>query len=322
MKRILLFSIALLIQLALTAQKVVAGFEDLGLPPNTFSRDAGTAGYFSSGNVALPNTYDPIFASWSGWAISNTTDATTPGYTNESSAIAGGGAEGSAAYAVHYQFGPSTLALVQPGIVQGMYITNSTYAYYSMRDGDAFAKRFGGATGSDPDFFLLTIRTIRNGQVGADSVNFYLADYRFANHAQDYIVGNWVWVDLSALGEADQLLLTLSSSDVGVFGINTPTYFCADKITTVGPLSAPTLPKTTMAVEVFPNPTTDYVTLRLPAADVAAAVRLFDAQGVLVAERTLAAGWDRLDVGALPAGLYSAIVRQGGVAYSARFVKR
>jgi hypothetical protein len=32
-----------------------------------------------------------------------------------------------------------------------------TYAALSMRDGDGFAKQFGGASGDDPDYFLLTI---------------------------------------------------------------------------------------------------------------------------------------------------------------------
>jgi hypothetical protein len=38
---------------------------------------------------------------------------------------------------------------------QGVYVTNTTYAYNSMRDGDMFAKKFGGPTGNDPDWYKL-----------------------------------------------------------------------------------------------------------------------------------------------------------------------
>ena len=36
-------------------------------------------------------------------------------------------------------------------------LTNTTYAYYTMLNGNRFAKKFGGASGADPDWFKLTI---------------------------------------------------------------------------------------------------------------------------------------------------------------------
>jgi len=118
------------------------------------------------------------------------------------------------------------------GVVQGLYLTNSTYAYLSMLEGDGFAKKFGGASGNDPDFFKVTIRKYLNGELGTDSVEFYLADFRFANNSQDYIVNDWTYVDLTPLGNVDYLEFSLASSDIGTFGINTPTYFCVDNVTT------------------------------------------------------------------------------------------
>jgi hypothetical protein len=62
-------------------------------------------------------------------------------------------------------------------------------------------------------------------------VHFYLADYRFEDNAEDYIVKTWEWFDLSSLGRADSLMCTLGSSDTGMFGMNTPAYFCVDNLT-------------------------------------------------------------------------------------------
>ena len=115
-----------------------------------------------------------------------------------------------------------------------MYITNTTYAALSMLNGDSFAKKFGGASGNDPDWFLLTI-TGKNASGGTTgTVDFYLADYQFENNANDYIVDDWTFVDLTALGDiVKSLEFALSSSDVGQWGMNTPASFAMDSLTVV-----------------------------------------------------------------------------------------
>jgi len=312
---------ALLFSKTLVAQ-AVAGFENFNLPPNTFLNDAGVPGTFSAGNISLPNNYNPDWMSWDGWAISNRTDNTTPGFLNESSSIAGSGAQGSATYAVSYVIGASTLRLTNRGTVNGLYVTNNTYAYFSIKDGDAFAKKFGGITGNDPDFFLLTVKKYLDGQVGSDSVNFYLADYRFANNAQDYIVDDWTWLELSALGNVDSLRFSLSSSDVGAFGMNTPAYFCVDNVTTTDLVSAKNPLAAALSVEVFPNPTADFLTVRLPGENGVAFAQIFDLQGKVVFEKTISGVQHSLDVDSLPTGIYLLRVQQGGKIGSRKFVKQ
>jgi hypothetical protein len=61
-------------------------------------------------------------------------------------------------------------------------------------------------------------------------LDYYLADYRFENNQQDYILDSWKWIDLLLLGEISALRFSLSSSDVGAWGMNTPAYFCVDQI--------------------------------------------------------------------------------------------
>lgn len=242
--------------------QVKAGFEGIELPLIGYRNDASPQSAFFSGEVAVPNAYFPTFDYWEGWAISAIKDNVTPGFSNQYSAIPGGGADHTEHYAVAYC--PDGVVICLEGNsrgkpVQGMFVTNSTYAYYSMRDGDAFAKKFGGETGDDPDYFILTIRVYHEGQLGPDSVAFYLADYRSPISAEDYIVDTWEYIDLTSLGPADSLLMTLTSSDVGIFGMNTPTYFCIDEILTGGDISSIQVADRVneRKVEVWPNPTTD-----------------------------------------------------------------
>ncbi|MCW5923439.1 MAG: DUF4465 domain-containing protein [Saprospiraceae bacterium] len=320
----LLTSVALLLAFGAHAQ-TVAGFENFNLPPNTFVNNAGAAGAFTSADIELPNNYNAQWMSWDGWAISNRTDSTTPGFLNESSAAAGKGANGSATYAVSYVFGASIMRLTGAaagGKVLGLYVTNNTYAYFSMKDGDAFAKKFGGITGNDPDFFLLTVKKYLNGQLGTDSVNFYLADYRFANNAQDYIVKDWVWLDLGSLGKADSLQFTLSSSDVGAFGMNTPAYLCVDDVTTEGVLSQDDVVPNTLSLDVFPNPASDFLNIRLPGNNEVALVQVFDLQGKIVLEKNGLGAQNRFDVRSLTTGHYMLRVWQKGEIRSKQFVKK
>ena len=112
-------------------------------------------------------------------------------------------------------------------------LTNATYAALSMQNGDSFAKKFGGATGNDPDLFSVTLRGFDNvggtgNAIGAVNVN--LSDFRFTNNSQDYILNNWLNVDLASIADARSVSLSFFSTDTGAFGINTPTYLALDNL--------------------------------------------------------------------------------------------
>ena len=115
--------------------------------------------------------------------------------------------------------------------VQGADFTNTTYAALSMLYGDGFAKQFGGPSGNDPDWFLLTIYgTTATGALLSSSVTFYLADYRKLSGQPDYIISQWTPLNLSSLAGATCLYFNLTSTDVGLYGLNTPAYFAIDNI--------------------------------------------------------------------------------------------
>lgn len=214
-------------------------FEDVGqnLPiDGLFYYDgADEAGGFSSGGAQLSNNYNGGF--WDGWSYSQTTDTTTADFTNQYSAITGSGASGSATYGVAFEgFGAAgvpTITFVGERTVLGADFTNTTYAALTMRDGNQFSKAFGGASGSDPDWFVVSVLGFDAANAFTDSVDVYLADFRFADDARDYILDEWTFVDLTGLGSVKRIEFVFTGSDVGDFGLNTPKYVALDDLVTV-----------------------------------------------------------------------------------------
>ena len=250
MLRLALASLCLTLAIAgpSTARGGVTTFEDLNLPANSYLNDAGPAGQFAAGGNGFNNSYSAAYDAWSGWSLSTMTDRTTPGYANQYSSITGGGANGSATYAVGNTFGdlsgagstpshPSDtfITLAAGTVAQSIQLTNTTYAYLAMRDGDpyGFAPAF-----RQGDYQLLDIRGYDAAGVQVGVVDFYLADYRSTNPADWSIVNTWQTVNLSSLAGAATLQFGIQSSQTDPrYGVNTPTYFAADDFV-VGPAAA------------------------------------------------------------------------------------
>jgi hypothetical protein len=182
------------------------------------------------------------------WVSGSPTAAEISAYANLPS---GGGAGASPTFAVAYG-ASSTVNLPAGATVQSVKVANTATVFYSLRDGDQFAKPFGkvfdenvgenGAwlEGNVADWFKVTFTGYAGaGRSGAvtGQVDFYLADYRFSNSSEDYIVQDWTDVDLTALGGARSMGLEFSSSDTstysGVTYINQPQYVAFDDLTLV-----------------------------------------------------------------------------------------
>lgn len=211
--------------------QLVATMDDLSLEPESYWNGSDGSGNFTSGPVTFKNQYNAEYFFWSGFAYSNVTDNTTVGYANQYSSIAGKGALESENYAIGYIMVADTITFDKPADMYGMFVTNSTYAALSMKNGDDYSKKFGGETGNDEDWFKLTVKGWNAANQLTGTVEFYLADYRFSDNVQDYILSDWAWVDLTPLKNNSLLTFELSSTDNGDWGMNTPAYFCADQIT-------------------------------------------------------------------------------------------
>jgi len=227
----------------------VVDFEDVPLPKTSSAGDFYNGNEdesgFASRGVGFNNFYSPPAGDfpeyWTGWAASNSTDTMALGFTNQFSAFPGSGALGSSNFGVanDTSFGQAVVTFSQPTEVTGAYLTNGTYAALSMLHGDGFAKQFGGPTGNDPDWFKLDIFGKDAAGTTTGTVEFYLADYRSTDSEEDYIVDRWEWVDLSPLGsEVKSLEFELTSTDNGMFGMNTPSYFLLDDLTLTDPINA------------------------------------------------------------------------------------
>ena len=228
-----LASFAFLLNTSSIVQAEIVDFEELNLNPNSFFDGYGgnaQSGTWTSGSATFnTNLFGP------GWSYSNVNDSTTAGFTNQWAAYPGPGFGGSGNYALANSFAPNGayINLSQSMTAIEVQVTNSTYAALSMRDGDGFGKRFGGDSGDDEDFFTVTFTGFSGlNKTGLETgrVDFYLADYRFSDNSQDYIIADWNAVDLSALGTVQSVAIGLASSDNGQFGMNTPSYVAIDSL--------------------------------------------------------------------------------------------
>ena len=298
---------ALCCTLAVSAQSLIVGFENFGIPVDSFLEEA-PGGSFEVPPLVFPNSFEGGF--YSEWAISSKTDTETRGFTNQYSAITGQGADNSFTYAVGYKpFGqPLIIRRQSDGTsverqFRNLFVTNTTYAYYSMLEGDDFAKAFGGETGDDPDFFSIVIRAYDEGALLPDSVEFFLADYRFADNSLDYIVSEWTQVNLSNTFDrpVDSLQIDFRGSDTGDFGINTPLYVAIDNVR-LEPFTATTGPTLLASPAVYPNPVAGHLTVANT--DPRSPVQLLDIYGRVLRHENPRTSQHRLDLTDLPAGVY------------------
>jgi hypothetical protein len=213
-------------------EKVVIDFEELALDESGFWNGSDGSGGFQSGNGFFNNRYDMEWESWFGYSYSNHTDTSSPGYDNQYSAITGSGADESEQYGVYYYYyqQPDTIWFGPQKKITSISLTNTTNTYMAMLNGDAFAKKFGGETGDDPDWFRVSVKGIGPDDTVTETINIYLADYRFDNNDENYIVDRWVKRDLSELGYIKGLVIEIESSDTSQWGPNTPAYVCIDNI--------------------------------------------------------------------------------------------
>lgn len=212
-----------------TGEAITATFENIYLDSESFwnaqtTDGSDNAASFVSGSYKFPawNQYGGTY--WYGYALSNETATAYTALKDQYRSAAGGGYNGSENYVVHFVSSwdePQKIEVLnnaQGDIVSGFFVTNTAYAINSMTNGDGFAKKF-----EQGDWFKLTA-TADNG----NTAEFYLADFRSDNPADHYMLTTWEWFDLSSLGQVRSISFALTSSDVGAYGMNTPSYFCLD----------------------------------------------------------------------------------------------
>ncbi len=289
MKKTLLIAIAFM-SLTVITQAQVATFDGLALDTTGFWNGVDGTGNYTEEGFSFYNSYNSEWASWSGFSVSSVQDDSTGTYNNQYGVNTGMAYSGNN-FAVATT--GSTVSF-EPNTINGFYITNSTYATQSMLNGDAFAKQFGGESGNDEDWYMLSIIGLVDTVV-TDTIEFYLADYRFGANSQDYIINDWTWLDLTSLGNITSLQFNWSSSDNGDWGMNTPAYFCMDDLS-VNTVGVEELDSNTLAV--YPNPVKNQFTVNTPGD-----LCVFDLSGKLVQATTVKVG-NIVSVSNLNSGIY------------------
>lgn len=188
------------------------------------------------------------YSSWWGFTASNSVDNTRPEnvYVQQWSNMALGGIEldennkvvtdeagtpkvsGEVPYLVGFYadyFAPRPLDIIfndgKSRRPQGVYVNLTSYPYYCLEYGDAYARAFANG-----DKFTLTIHGIAPDE-SEKTVEVTLASYTNGDLS---INRGWKYVDLTPLGTVDEIYFTLASTDTGAYGMNTPGYFAMDKL--------------------------------------------------------------------------------------------
>jgi hypothetical protein len=213
-------------------------FEDVALGAEGYYNGSDKTGeemngswvkYIRSNSAEFINQYGESAwgAFWSGFSISSLKDTVTPGFGNQYSTVAGSGATGSVKFALAYD---SAVVLMQSHLAdvvnpyarpKSLMITNSTYTYRTIKEGDLFTSKFEAG-----DWYKIIIRGYKSTeQTGL--VEYYLADFR---EGKSLVFKDWKKVDLSGLGEVDRIVFTFDSSDKTAGWLNTPAYACIDNL--------------------------------------------------------------------------------------------
>ena len=182
---------------------------------------AFTEGAINGCQVSFPNYYNAEWGSWSGFAYSMVHDMETDDFSNFGVYVANDPPTNKflLVYASDpVDFSPNvTVSFSKPVKDLSFDVANATYGALSMKNGDGFAKKFTAT-----DWFTLTITAIDAEKKSRPPKSFKLAD-------GTKIVDKWTRIEIAGEGIVE-LQLSLSSTDNGAFGMNTPAYFCIDNI--------------------------------------------------------------------------------------------
>lgn len=104
---------------------------------------------------------------------------------------------------------------------QSVYVNLNSYTFYSVLLGDGYARAF-----TNNDELTLTIHGVAADET-EKSVDVALAS---CSNGDLTTARGWKYVDLTPLGTINELYFTISTTDTGAYGANTPLYFCLDKL--------------------------------------------------------------------------------------------
>jgi hypothetical protein len=309
--------------------------ETIKFQEDTFYNGSDAAGGFLVSHLFFPNSYNQTWGSWSGWSISSMYDTITAGYTNQYSSVkrpmsslpeSGWNFE-----TVHFVNNGQTNTIRSPyfndadegifGLVRlpapvRFYITNATYAALDMEDGSTFGKKFGGESGNDPDYFRLLVKSVSSTNQVIHTDTIYLADFRFEDNTQDYILKDW---EMAEIVSCDRVDFELQSSDVGQFGMNTPAYFC---LSLAQDLTNAIDNQSLAQLNVYPNPANNILNVHSDAPIQSVELIAMDGRVVANSNQRILSNNYSMDVSSFVPGIYFAKVYTSNGTVISKFIKQ
>ena len=209
----------------LTGEKLA---EEVTGDTGTYKEYSGT--FYTSGTASFQCYYSDQWGSpyTAGFTVSNNTNMETPGFGNQYSVYAKGGAKDSKKFAVGY-YDSNNASQGKAGAVPtvtfskkvnplNIWISNSTYAFrwWTLGEGDM------AGTIAPPEKVdaILSMRGYADGTLKKE-VAFKLVD-----EEKGLVVDEWTNVDLTPLGWVDKIEFHFVCENV-----NAPAYFCIDDLT-------------------------------------------------------------------------------------------
>ncbi len=219
-----LFLLLLLLALPLHAAQTVVSLDNLLPQPNTFLNSSSAV---VEAATFLNTTYESWGSLyWAGFALSTVSNTTANSFTNQYAAAQSLPRAYAVGYHDYYQQIAPEITLDLPAAPKSILVNNTTYTALTIRNGDEYG--FSQPFSNGNTFFLtLTARDLE-GHILA-TTNHYLADFR---DGKTFIQTNWTTLDLSWMPpDVTSLVGTLTTSDVGAYGPNTPMYLAFSDFT-------------------------------------------------------------------------------------------
>ena len=104
---------------------------------------------------------------------------------------------------------------------QSVYVNLNSYTFYSVLLGDGYARAF-----TNNDLLTLTVHGVAADET-EKTVDVALAS---CSNGDLTTARGWKYVDLTPLGTVNEIYFTITTTDTGAYGANTPLYFCLDKL--------------------------------------------------------------------------------------------
>lgn len=179
--------------------------------------DAASMLLANDGKFMFEHNAIAVYDTWGGFTISKNAADTL----NQFACAAKGGVKGvGSPFIVAYYLGaPLTLMFADRYYPKEIYVCQDMVTLLSLQNGDNYAKKF-----TAKDTLALHISGLDEDNNNTDTVTYYLAVDSVFNQA-------WTKIDLSSIGYCYALEFSMTSTDTGAYGMNTPAYFALDALT-------------------------------------------------------------------------------------------